>query len=71
MCGGLKRSMDLWRVYRFFMDFPRLNGLQGGEIVQLVLGHGKLKPPDIYRLLQESTPNLCEPSTLFPTTLSH
>ena len=65
MRGGLKRSAGLWCVYRFFMGFPRLNGLQGGEIVQLVLGHGKLKPPDIYRLLQESTPNLCKQFTSF------
>ncbi|KAF9792413.1 hypothetical protein BJ322DRAFT_998384 [Thelephora terrestris] len=33
-------------------------GALGGAVVQLVLDHGKLKPPDIYRLLQESTPDL-------------
>ena len=71
MCGGPKRSADRWRVFRFSMGFPRLNGRQGGDIVQLVLDNGKLKPPDIYRLLQESTPNLCERFVSFPTSLCH
>lgn len=46
------------------MSFPRLNGRKGGEIVQLVLDHGKLKPSDIYHLLREPTPNLCESPAL-------
>lgn len=40
---------------------PQLNNWQAGDIVQLVLDHGKLKPPDIYRLLQESASDLCKP----------
>lgn len=42
----------------FSRDSFRLNRRKGGEIVQLVLDHGKLKSPDIYRLLQGNTPNL-------------
>lgn len=44
-----------------FVGFPPLNERQGGEIVQLVLDHGKLKPPDICRLLQESASEWCKP----------
>lgn len=54
-----------------FHGIPQMTGHQGGEIVQLVLDHGKLKPPDIYRLLQESTPDSCESFVLFPTVLGH
>jgi hypothetical protein len=53
-----------------FVDFFRLNGGEGGEVVQLVLHHGKLKPPDIYQLLQESTPNLREHLVSFSAFLS-
>jgi len=53
------------------MGFPQLTGPQGGEITQLVLDHGKLKPPDIYRLLQESIPDSCKAFVSFPTILGH
>jgi DNA-directed RNA polymerase III subunit RPC3 len=59
-CGSLVSFLS-------FHGLPPIEWPKGGEIVQLVLDHGKLKPPDIYRLLQESTPNLCEPFVLFPT----
>ena len=47
--------------FRIFLALHRSNAIQGGEIIRLVLDHGKLKPPDIYRLLQEPTPDLRKP----------
>jgi hypothetical protein len=53
------------------VDFFLLNNRQGGEIVQLVLDNGKLKPPDIYGLLQESSSDLCKPFVPLLVVLGH